>query len=431
MKLTISKIVTVAVITGFVVLYGQSGFSFCVYNKSSIPIKAWEDPGDFSKEIKPGKNECCNWGNKDCNPSGERTATLMLWINSKDEDSHFSAILPMQAGGYAVVKEEDRSRLKVTRKNLYVESYTWDNKLVVRSPYGINANKRDVHFLVTADPQYFKYYHEEKNRDNSDRTLNYMVRRLQGSCTSTTYLGNCEIRGFIVAGDLTQQGKKEELSWYKDGGIKGAVRFAYDGLGNHDYGNDRVKNFVLKDRRRETVATSVSIPHYSWDWHDVHFIQLNLFPSDDKSPSHKDLNPYKSLDFLKTDLEKNVGTTGRPVVLAHHYGFDSFSEGTEGWWTDDQRKKYWETIAAYNIKAIFTGHLHAAERDPENKWHLRWLRPSGVTSGPAHIDTFVSGAALNGIFLDVRINESTLTVERWVIKSSGSNRLGTVTVPMK
>lgn len=413
--------------------YAQPAFPFCIYNNSDIKIKAWVDPGDFSKEIKPGQKECCNWKNTDCNPKGKRTSTLQLWIDSKDKDSHFSAILPLKAGGYAKIKQKSRKNLGVDRKNLYVETYTHDGKLVVRAPYGVHAQKRDVHFLATGDPQYFKYYKEEKNRRKSDAVFKEMVHRLQKSCSSTKYLGDCEIRGMIVAGDLSQQAKKEELSWYKDGGIKGAVRFGYEGLGNHDYGHKRMKNFVLKDRRRSTVATATQAPHYSWDWHDVHFVQLNLFPGNEHSKAHKDLDPFKSLDFLKNDLKKHVGNDGRPVVLIHHYGFDPFSEGNEGWWSDEQRKKYWNTIAPYNVKAIFTGHEHLSANDAEDKWHRKWSRPSGTTKGPKYIDSFISGATLNGVFLDVRIDEENLTVQRWGIKPGKNAKKagGPVSVSMK
>lgn len=430
----LAKVLLMTVFVGVMfIINGKVVFAFCVYNETPVVIKAWEDPGDFSKTIVPGSRECCHWTNKDCNPAGSQTATLALWLDSQDEDSHFSAILPMQAGGYAVVKAEDRSQLGVDRQNLFVESYTYDHHLIVRSPYGIGATTRDVHFLVTADPHYFEYHdwkvqlwpphvehtYEEKNRRESDAVFNEMVQRLAASCTSTTYLGNCAIRGIIVAGDLTHQSRDKELSWYRDGGIQGAVRFVYDGYGNHDAESDTIKDFILKDRRRETVATGVQAPHYSWDWHDVHFVQLNLFPGNEPS---NNIDPEKSLDFLENDLREQVRDTNRPVVIIHHYGFDGFStDYTDDkqeayWWTEAQRLQYWEAIKNYNVQAIFTGHVHLSKKDKEDKWHIPWLRPKNATGGPASFDTFVAGAAKYGVFLDVYIQEETLTVERWIKK---------------
>jgi len=409
--------------TGLLALSWVPGFSFCVSNRSGVGITARVSPGDF--KYSPGKPECCNYKNTDCNPSDQREATLEVWIDSADSDSHFSAILPLQAGGQATVHQEDRGPLGVNRQNLYVESWTWNSKFIARTHYGIGAKKgeRDVHFLVTGDPQYYDDWGNQKNMKESDAVLREMVARIgASSCDSSHYLAGCKIRGMIVAGDLTQQGKSSELDWYRDG-IKGAVRFAYDGLGNHDYETNRVKDFVLEDRRRSTVATSARAPHYSWDWHDVHFVQLNLFPGNEPSPAQPGLNPYGSLDFLRRDLQDHVGGSGRPVILIHHYGFDPFSKGNEGWWTEDQRNRYGGVIANYNVKAIFTGHNHLNPDSSNDQWHLVWKG----------IDTFNSAATLNGVFLDVQITEDTLRVQRWGIKpGEGARRYGDpVTVRMR
>ena len=50
--------------------------------------------------------------------------------------------------------------------------------------------------------------------------------------------------------------------------------------------------------------------HYSWDWDQVHFVHLNLFAGTQKAGVEQKWDPYKSLDFLKADLEKQVGGTG-------------------------------------------------------------------------------------------------------------------------
>jgi hypothetical protein len=72
-------------------------------------------------------------------------------------------------------------------------------------------------------------------------------------------------------------------------------------------------------------------------------------------------NPRNSLQFLAADLAQRVGNSGRPVVLYHHYGFDSDSQN---WWTEQQRTNYYETIKNYNGIAIFAGHNHTVNFIP-------------------------------------------------------------------
>ena len=110
----------------------------------------------------------------------------------------------------------------------------------------------------------------------------------------------------------------------------------------------------------------------------------------------------------------HVGRTGRPVVLMHHYGFDSFSTG-DGWWTPEQRLAYWNAIASYNVVAIFTGHQHLTVSDRGSgstsslvgsPRFIRWERPVGAGGGPTGIPTYIAGAALYGAYLDVEFNAS-------------------------
>jgi hypothetical protein len=184
----------------------------------------------------------------------------------------------------------------------------------------------------------------------------------------------------------------------------------FDGLGNHDYAKTHVLEDVTK-RKRATVKTLKGVPHYSWDWHDVHFVQLNLMPADSAAPEFPELYPMGALSFLINDLATYVGDSQRPVILMHHYGFDVFSMGvginTQVWWTAEQRLAYWNAIANYNVVAIFTGHLHPTPyQTNDTSRYIRWTRPVGASGGPASIPTFVSGAAREGAYLEVEFNNA-------------------------
>ena len=87
---------------------------------------------------------------------------------------------------------------------------------------------------------------------------------------------------------------------------------------------------------------------YSWDWGPVHFVSLDKYPT---------------IEFSGW-LEHELAVVGqdRPVVLFHHYGFDSFSLD---WWTEAERQAYQDALAGYNVVGIFHGHTHGS-------WHYTW-----------------------------------------------------------
>jgi cytolysin (calcineurin-like family phosphatase) len=95
--------------------------------------------------------------------------------------------------------------------------------------------------------------------------------------------------------------------------------------------------------------------HYSWDWDDVHFVMLGLYPADQQNPLVKRYspvwhNPQGALTFLKNDLTRHVGTSGRPVVLLSHCGFD-----TDWWHTNDWQAAY-EVAKPFHVVLYLYGH---------------------------------------------------------------------------
>jgi hypothetical protein len=294
---------------------------------------------------------------------------------------------------------------------------------------------------------------------------------------------NSDVRGIIVSGDLTATARWSETKFYmqmstadnifKDGDVSTPKRHPwdqhiplmeklYEGLGNHDHVDEThddhkdrklcdagpsfnearnncegwIANYVADHKRgaqrttRPTVGDIKDIetfePHYSWEWHDVHFVQLNVLPVDDVVPNRPHVLGLGALSFLKEDLANAVGDSGRPVVLIHHYGFDAFSTGSEQWWTDTELVEYWNAIAKYNVIAIFTGHQHLAVDDllsctpwsnPScSSWRADFEAPTGALArddGATSIPAFVAGATLYGTYLDVTIDDcNTLTVTR-------------------
>jgi hypothetical protein len=397
--------------------------AWSVYNNSTRTVRARVLQGDWDVEISPGGNSACHWSNTGCNPSGSQTAVVSLQIETLDGDPRkFSHIVSMEAGGIGVVVEEARPTSWNSPGHLVLWGYRTNGDLLGQSPPNtLGVSLRDVRFLISADCQFCDLSDcpgtEMQTWNMNSTLLNiHMLSRVSGDAT---------LRGLCYAGDLTQFASSAELDTYK-ASIAGFTRYVYDGLGNHDleYGRTRVREYV-RERKRTTVRAQDGDPHYSWDWHDVHMVQLNLMPANEKAPDTSEVNneyndPMAALAFLIFDLALHVGNSGRPVILMHHYGFESFS--ANGWWTAAQRLAYWNAIANYNVVGIFTGHLHPGPQAVDSSQRfVTWNRPNGTMAGPASIPTFVSGTAREGAYLEVTYNNANQ------LRVQVRNQSGTVT----
>lgn len=274
----------------------------------------------------------------------------------------------------------------------------------------IDSRKRDIQFVVTADPQFFKDSGKWVNHDTPRAVLKEMVGTIEGvhRCKSPRVREHMlkGVQGVVIAGDLTQLNRSLEWKEYRaslpDGG-----KSVYDGVGNHDYTE---RPWWDGDGKQTFCTKYIS---YSWIWEGVHFIHLNLFPGNDAKDTNSKHDPHDSLEFLIKELKRTIDTSGKksPVIIFHHYGFDVFSKEKKGgeyeWWTENHRNAYWKAIKDYNVKAIFTGHIHLDKKATKSQWHIEW-KPNGERK----IHTFVSGAALNGIYLYVEYNGENLIVER-------------------
>lgn len=401
-----SNVITGSVTIFLGIFFQSQVMAFNIYNDTDQPVKASVDTGNFNIEIPPHDYRGCNWQEKSCNASGDRTT--LLKTRAVVEGSHFKCILPMQAGGYTRVQQRDRTADGLPPE-LYCASYTYDDQLTRTEPYGVASVAADVQFLVTGDPQFNDWTEPQYIARNmySKDTLNRMIKEMNDSCG----IAGCPIRGILVAGDLTQDSRMAEFNQYKNS-IAGYDQNVFDGLGNHDEINwpmsspGAIRAYIIQDRQRTATATNVRNPHYSWDWNNVHFVQLNFAPMNEQDAKEQ-VEPYKALQFLQEDLQNHVGASGRPVILIHHLGFDGFSQE---WWSDKARADYWRAISPYNVAAVFTGHSHLHPETNRLTWNPMWLSPD--SSGPKSIPTFVSGATMYGAFLKVNISGNSLTVQR-------------------
>lgn len=304
------------------------------------------------------------------------------------------------------------------------------------------AHPDTMKFIASGDPQ----YQADQIIQNhiTVRNADWIAAKVEQKICQEGYLG------YLIAGDLTFYSQKSELEKYISS-IQSFKEYVFDGLGNHDFkfidpkplnkasvkwGNFSLASQISPKRthwvsdcfeiwdevrnRKRIPKVNSSHPniHYSFDWNDLHLIHLNLFPGIGPVHFKPAQHPFNSIEFLKNDLATQVGNSGRPIVLIHHYGFDDFSLGIEEglysekaeWWTENDRDTYWEILKPYNVAAIFTGHAHTYE-----DWYLPWDgRKIGAENvGKNFIPTFVAGAAREGHYLDCTLVGDTMEVKRF------------------
>ncbi|MBI1319653.1 MAG: hypothetical protein GC168_12000 [Candidatus Hydrogenedens sp.] len=191
------------------------------------------------------------------------------------------------------------------------------------------------------------------------------------------------VRGVVMAGDITRDGRDgryntensvgEFMALYGLCGTRELHFPIYEGYGNHDYFVYDHVGYRLTESH--PVADSVALRnpyrpgltkvapdldgHYSWDWDNVHFVQVNLAPTntqvDTGVPGDRD--PRGALDFLIEDLEENVKGTHKRVIVISHYGFYS-NWDFASWWTRAEAEAYADAISEYDVIAHIHGHAH-------------------------------------------------------------------------
>jgi hypothetical protein len=232
------------------------------------------------------------------------------------------------------------------------------------------AAKDDVTFYVGSDCHYGLGNNAELNRKVIDE-MNWVP-----GTTLPAQAGGGSVRtprGVVLDGDLLDKGfepKTAPAAWagfvqdYGLNGTDGRLAFpVYEGFGNHDGMTGKsVSRAGIQQRNRSRVgltAISANGFHYSWDWDNIHLVQLNLFPGKDSGdcivgpPNH---DPEDSLGFLQEDLAKHVGQSGRLVLIFCHY---CYSGGMADWWTDAAKDRFRDTVKPYRVVLIH-GHSHGA-----------------------------------------------------------------------
>ncbi|WP_156851106.1 metallophosphoesterase family protein [Bartonella refiksaydamii] len=206
---------------------------------------------------------------------------------------------------------------------------------------------------------------------------------------------------YIVNGDLTEFGQQKNYDDYKNI-YKSFGSPVYEGLGNHDYANNvgnctipEAFNFYKDACALSAVSRMVSeikkyrsqlsyfnadvaesfLPisggnihvikgslSYSWDYGDVHYVQLHNYPSYTVRLKGQSMEVQinKSFDWLKKDLVA-ADARGKITIINFHDARPVSIDG-ESFFIRNKNVKdlsiFKSIITSHNVKAIFVGHTH-------------------------------------------------------------------------
>ena len=276
-----------------------------------------------------------------------------------------------------------------------------------------------VTFLATSDSHYDAFENEDRN-DRNHATIEQM-----NAIAGTPWpreLGGDAIgrpRGVVLLGDVIDDGDRKvdgnsqtQRQWecfLKQFGLDGSdglLKFpVFEGWGNHDgppagkerFGFSMQGQLKARNKRRLQKGLIANLSenglHYSWDWGRLHLLQVNIYPADRQHPAVRYNpvwhDPQGALRFLKSDLKRAVGTSGRPVVILAHCGFDT------NWWHAEDWAAFYEAVKPYNVLAYLHGHTGTGVHE--------W-KPKGQKRPLTVINT---GQTENGFFV-VQVTETRL-----------------------
>ncbi|WP_422443867.1 MULTISPECIES: metallophosphoesterase [unclassified Endozoicomonas] len=299
----------------------------------------------------------------------------------------------------------------------------------------IPFNHHDFYMAFMSDPQYpWSCQSSKENCDDQDKAWQENMNYVQSLNALMDDLGKEQLAGVVINGDLTAFGYDWQFDAYYRLYHNELKMNVYPGLGNHDISNnvdgcflnncasrmmlylrDHVRTLNVRSFDYHSTGTYFEFPSlkkkfsksfaYSWDIGDIHFVQLNNYPTYTAqwdgwnfARTRRDYFDIQSArEWLANDLEQ-ASSEGKHIILNYHIsGF-----------TNEIR----DILRRYKISAIFAGHLHSFVGQVD--FHTLW-----DFYGPGeHLPVFLGGATVFQKYMLVRFEEDQFEVS--IVKSNQS-----------
>jgi len=256
------------------------------------------------------------------------------------------------------------------------------------------ATNRNVTLISTSDSHYVIPAHENQERNPANRQTMEAINKITDVRWPQSLGGDLieAPRGVLLLGDVIDDGDKMVdgqnasqqqfdlfLSDFGFDGTDGVLKYpVFETWGNHDgppigtekHGFSFQKHLKERNARRLQAGMVKSLSdnglHCSWDWDDVHFVALGIYPADKQNENVRYNrnwhDPQGALSFLRKDLAEQVGDSGRPVICMAHCGMDT------DWWNHEDWTNFYNVVIPYNLAAYVYGHSGTGIRQwaPEN-----------------------------------------------------------------
>ncbi|MCZ2328976.1 metallophosphoesterase [Bartonella sp. F02] len=293
--------------------------------------------------------------------------------------------------------------------------------------------------IIMADPQAWRLNSGDPNGETNRNPWIQINRKVARTIKSH------KAAFHIINGDLTEFGQLKNYIDYRNI-YKNIGSPVYEGLGNHDYANNVGNCEIPEEFNSSKNACAISavkrmlsqikqyrnsLPHfnadfvedftivanniihvikgslaYSWDYGDIHFIQLHNYPSYHVSlkEEHTEVHITKSLDWLKKDLE-SADERGQVSVINFHDGRPASIDG-ESFFIHKKNAKdlalFKSMITKHNVKAIFVGHTHYQSycRAKDDKVF-------------GNVPLYTAGALFNGDYYHLEVKEKDIYVKAY------------------
>lgn len=281
----------------------------------------------------------------------------------------------------------------------------------------IKPNSYNV--LIMSDPQAWRLNATGNNPNKDKESWESTNKKISGSINLLDKSDNFVFG--IVNGDITEFGRRSTRDSF-DYIYTDNINFPLIiGLGNHDYANNvndcsegfdfsmnacargavfdltnRIDSYKLflsnfsSDYDKNTKSGSLG---YSWDMGDIHFVQLNNYPTYAVELEHyaaSTVHVTKSINWLEDDLRKS-NARGKASIINFHDAYDHISKNT----TREEKLRLEKMMKDYNVIALFSGHSHNAS---ENGSYLQGVK------------NYNSGALFQGDYLKVEVDNKCIKV---------------------
>lgn len=311
--------------------------------------------------------------------------------------------------------------------------------------------------VIMADPQTWRVASAGGTDPNSE-SLSGETSRAKNRNTMNSILSLGNVKFAIVNGDLTEYGRKAQYDDYSKIYRSSGILVA-DGMGNHDYQRNvgdcvafpdfgvskngcalsavereysAIKNFKKNITQISGSAFSADVEMtskstgeevsddyhgslaYSWDVGDVHYVQLQNYPTYTVCMSafltgfDVSAEITSSLDWLAIDLEK-ADLRGKETVINFHDARPASDDGLSLFLNKNNSKElssFKSIITSHNVKAIFAGHTHVQS-------YCR-AKDDAVFG---NIPVYTAGALFNGDYYLINVQGKSIDVKAYNGKS--------------